>query len=60
MQISVENLLNTNNFANLPAPNLGVPVVTEDATGLTSNPSALIPALPRTVRAQLRLHTGHS
>jgi outer membrane cobalamin receptor len=58
LQVSVQNLLNTNNFSNLPAPGLGVPVVAENSTGLTTYSSDLIPTLPRTVRGQLRWHVG--
>jgi len=58
LQLSVTNLLNTNNFSNLPAPGLGVPVVAENSDGLTSYSSYLIPTPPRTVRMQVRLHTG--
>ena len=58
LQVSVQNLLNTNNFSNLPAPGLGVPVVAENSTGLTTYSSDLIPPLPRTVRGQLRWHVG--
>jgi outer membrane receptor protein involved in Fe transport len=56
--VSVQNLLNTNNYDNLPAPNAGVPLTAETNTGLVSYPSELIPAPPRTVRVQMRLHMG--
>jgi len=55
---SVENLLNTNNYENLPEPNGGPNIVAQNAYGLTSYTTTLIPAPPRTVRVQLRLHTG--
>jgi outer membrane cobalamin receptor len=58
LQVSVQNLLNTNNFSNLAAPGLGVPVVAENSTGLTRYSSDLIPTPPRTVRGQLRWHVG--
>lgn len=58
LQLSVENLLNTNNFYNLPMPNLGVPVVGETTTGLSSIATSLVPAAPRTVRLQLRWHVN--
>ena len=58
LQVSVQNLLNTNNFSDLPAPGLGVPVVAETSSGLATYSSELIPTLPRTVRAQLRWHLG--
>ncbi|MDB5092306.1 MAG: hypothetical protein JWO85_407 [Candidatus Eremiobacteraeota bacterium] len=58
LQLSVTNLLNTNNFSNLPAPGLGVPVVAENSSGLTTYNSELIPTPPRNVRMQVRLHTG--
>ncbi|HTW83939.1 MAG TPA: carboxypeptidase regulatory-like domain-containing protein [Candidatus Sulfotelmatobacter sp.] len=57
-QISVENLLNTNNFSNLPAPNIGEPLVAATSVGQTTYLPDLLPIPPRTVRAQLRLHTG--
>jgi outer membrane receptor protein involved in Fe transport len=55
---SVENLLNTNNYENLPEPNGGPAIVAEDATGLTSYNTTLVPTPPRTARVQLRLHMG--
>ncbi len=67
-QISVQNLLNTNNYYNLPQPNSGVtttlgqygPVAPGGSAQYyqTSVPSTLIPALPRTLRFQLRWHIG--
>ncbi|HTX58596.1 MAG TPA: carboxypeptidase regulatory-like domain-containing protein [Verrucomicrobiae bacterium] len=58
-QISVQNLLNTNNFYNLPAPGSGVTtVVGNGANGLTQSASYLIPAPPRTLRVQLRWHSA--
>lgn len=56
--VSVQNLLNTNNFMNLPAPNSGVPLTAATNTGLVSYSSTLIPTTPRTVRVQMRLHMG--
>jgi outer membrane receptor protein involved in Fe transport len=56
--VSAENLLNTNNFENLAAPNAGVMTPAETTTGLTSYQQTLIPTSPRTIRAQLRLHVG--
>ena len=58
LQVSVTNLLNTNNFSNLPAPGLGVPIVAETSSGLATYNSVLIPTPPRTVRVQARFHTG--
>lgn len=63
LQLSVENLLNTNNFYNLPMPNAGVAVVgerynTNGQLGLASIPAALIPASPRTLRMQAHWHFG--
>jgi hypothetical protein len=57
-QASAENLLNTNNFQNLPAPNAGVNSVAETNTGLTSYAQTLVPTAPRTIRVQLRAHVG--
>ncbi len=56
--VSVQNLLNTNNYENLPEPNGGPAIVAENSTGLTSYTTTLVPAPPRTVRVQLRLHVG--
>jgi hypothetical protein len=57
-QVSVQNLLNTNNFYNLPAPGAGVSTVVGLAGGaLGQSASSLIPAPPRTVRFQLRWHS---
>ena len=56
--LSVQNLLNTNNYDNLPQPNGGVFVVARNATGLTNYQTTLVPAPPRTLRAQLRFHMG--
>ena len=58
LQASVQNLFNTNNFSNLPAPNVGVPIVAETNTGLTTYSSVLLPAPPRTFRLQGELHVG--
>jgi outer membrane receptor protein involved in Fe transport len=55
---SVENLLNTNNFLNLPAPNAGEVVTAQNSTGQVGYSTTLIPTPPRTVRVQLRLHMG--
>ena len=58
LQVAVENLLNTNNFYNLPYSYQGVTLVEGSTTGLTSGPSTLLPAQPRTVRMQVRFHVG--
>jgi hypothetical protein len=58
LQVSIENLLNTNNFSNLPAPNAGEPLVAATSVGQTTYLPDLLPIPPRTIRAQLRLHTG--
>jgi hypothetical protein len=63
VQFSVQNLLNTNSFSYLPAPNLGVPLVanyTLDGTTVQQGtyPSFLIPAVTRTARLQVRVHLG--
>jgi outer membrane receptor protein involved in Fe transport len=57
-QIAVQNLLNTNSYSGLPAPNAGVPIVAETSSGLTAYQSTLLPLEPRTVRFQLREHVG--
>jgi hypothetical protein len=57
-QLSVQNLLNTNAFSDLPAPNAGVPIVAETSAGLTTYQSTLLTAPPRTFRLALRLHMG--
>ena len=56
--VSAENLLNTNNYENLAAPNAGVQTPSETATGYTPYQQTLIPTPPRTVRVGLRLHVG--
>ncbi|GAC1586857.1 MAG: hypothetical protein NVS3B28_10930 [Candidatus Velthaea sp.] len=58
LQASVENLLNSNAFSALPAPNAGVPIVAATSGGQTTYPSTLLPVAPRTVRVQLRAHVG--
>ncbi len=58
VQLSVENLFNTNTFSNLAEPNAGVPQVGESSTGLGSILSPLIPAAPQTVRLQFEYHVG--
>jgi hypothetical protein len=58
LQVAVENLLNTNNFYNLPYSYQGVPLVEGSSTGLTTGTSTLLPTQPRTVRMQLRFHVG--
>jgi len=68
LQVSVQNLLNTNDFYNLPMPNAGVTTTLGQPTpatpggpltySQTSLPSTLVPAPPRTLRVQLRWHDG--
>lgn len=62
MLVGVENLLNTNvfsNASNLATPNAGTPIVASNADGsVGSLVPTLVPAPPRTVRVQIRLHTG--
>jgi hypothetical protein len=65
VQVSVQNLFNTNSYSYLPAPNLGVPVTanyTQDHTTIQqgSYPTYLIPAATRTLRLQVRAHLGGS
>ncbi len=62
--LSVQNLLNTNNYEHLPAPGAGTPLVGESynaTNGVASQgtyTSTLIPAPPRTLHVQVRLHVG--
>jgi outer membrane receptor protein involved in Fe transport len=61
--LSVQNLLNTNSFNYLPAPNLGVPAVGDFTTNGSnieqgSYPTYLIPAPTRTLRVSLNAHIG--
>ncbi len=67
VQLSVQNLLNTNNFYNLPMPNAGVTTTTgsygpyfcgSNVFCQTTTPSTMVPAPPRTVRLQLGWHLG--
>ena len=57
-QVSAENLLNTNNYENLPAPNAGVALVAGSSTGQTTYQSTVIPAVPRTLHFQFQYHMG--
>ncbi len=57
LQISADNLFNTNAYNNLVVPNLGVPLVGQNNKGeYGSYTTPIIPALPRTVRLQLNFH----
>lgn len=58
LQVAVENLLNTNNFYNLPYSYQGVQLVEGSTSGLTSGSSTMLPTQPRTVRMQIRFHVG--
>ena len=58
VQFSVQNLLNSNSFSALPAPNAGVPIVAQTSAGQTTYASTLLPVAPRTFRIQLRAHVG--
>ena len=62
MLVGVENLLNTDvfsNVSNLSTPNEGTPIVASNPDGsLGTFVPNLVPAPPRTIRVQLRLHTG--
>ncbi len=65
LQISVQNLLNTNSYEHLAAPNLGTPITSNyTLDGHTilqgSYPTYLIPAATRTLRFQLRYHFGRA
>ena len=65
-QLSVQNLLNTNNYgAYLAIPGAGTPLVAgttnasfSEVSQTTYPPTALISAPPRTFRLQLRIHSG--
>ncbi len=60
--VGAENVLNTNIFSNvsyLASPNAGTPIVAGQSNGsLGSFTPTLVCAPPRTVRVQVRLHTG--
>jgi len=58
VQLSVQNLFDTNVFFGLPEYNLGVPQIGESSAGLGSIPTPLIPAAARTFRLQFRWHIG--
>ena len=63
VQLSVQNLFNTNSYDYLAAPNLGVPVVANySPDGKTvqqgSYPTYLIPAPTRTLRVEIRARLG--
>ena len=64
LQLAVENLLNSNNYAQyLPLPNVGTPIVGDYLNGAGAleqgsyTPFA-VPTLARTLRLQLRWHAG--
>jgi len=60
--VGVENLLNTNVYSNasyFATPNAGTPLVATASSGAqTSFVPTLVPAVARTVRVQVRIHTG--
>jgi hypothetical protein len=60
--VGAENVLNTNvfsNASNLASPNAGTPLVADSASGgQASYVPTLVPAVARTVRLQVRVHTG--
>jgi hypothetical protein len=61
IQMSVQNLLNTNNYGlYLPIPNAGTPLITNTVVGNTlqqgSFATSLVPASPRYLRLDLELH----
>jgi hypothetical protein len=60
--VGAENVLNTNVFSNasyLASPGAGTPLVADAASGgQTSFVPTLVSAVPRTIRLQVRLHTG--
>jgi outer membrane receptor protein involved in Fe transport len=62
VQVGAENLLNTNVYSNasyLATPNAGTPIVAGQLNGtLGSFTPTLVSAPARTVRVQIRLHTG--
>jgi outer membrane receptor protein involved in Fe transport len=65
IQASVQNLLNTNSYNHLAAPNLGTPVTSNYTTNGTtilqgSYPTYLIPAVTRVINFSLRYHVGRS
>jgi hypothetical protein len=56
--LGVQNLLNTNSYEHLPAPGAGENLVGDTQSGQSSYAATLIPAPPRTLHAQIRLHMG--
>ena len=61
LQVSVQNLLNTNNYGlYLPIPNAGTPLITNNVVGNSiqqgNSPTSLVPASPRYVHMDLNLH----
>jgi outer membrane receptor protein involved in Fe transport len=59
LQVTIQNLLNTNVYTGLVQQGLGEPVVAQTNTGLTSYNGPLINAQERTVRIQGRFHFGN-
>lgn len=62
MLVGMENVLNTNGYSNasyLASPNAGTPIAAGNPDGsVGSFVPTLVSAPPRTVRVQVRLHTG--
>ncbi len=59
LQVSADNLFNSNAYNNLVLPNVGIPLTGQNNKGqYVSYPTSIIPALPRTIRLQLEWH-GH-
>lgn len=57
VQISADNVFNSDAYNNLVVPNLGVPLVGENNKGqYGSYTTPIIPAQPRTIRLQLNIH----
>jgi hypothetical protein len=58
VQLSAENVFNTDTYSNLPEPNAGIPQIGESSTGLGSISAPLIPAPTQTFRLDFIYHQG--
>jgi len=60
VQISADNVFNSDAYNNLVVPNLGAPAIGENNKGqYGSVATPVIPALPRTIRLELQFHDPH-
>ncbi len=58
VQLSAENVFNTDTYSNLAEPNAGIPQIGESSKGLGSILAPLIPAPPQIFRLDFEYHLG--